>query len=190
MKNVSAKTCKLVRLVYGWVFSAFTLIVGILFIWQVLDIYLGGKAEGLSSSFSYDLVAHRVRTVLAVPFWLWISAIVIGFVLWQLFPVSEKLKPITDARYVAYRLQKRLPSDVGEDLKGSLEYVKKQQKFIKILHWCLLGVVALYIIYVIAFMSIPSNFPNENKTAEMLNVAKWLLPFAAVVYLAGCAFAQ
>ena len=188
MKNVSIKTCKTVRLVYGWVFSAYTFIVAALFIWQVLDIYLGGKAQGLASSFSYELVSERLRTVIAVPFLLWIAAIVIGVVLWQLFPVPEKLQPITDARYVAYRLQKRLPATVGEDLKSSYEYVKKQQKTIKIMHWCLLGVVALYLIYVIAFMSVPSNFPNKDKTHEMLNAAKWLLPFAAVVYAAGCAY--
>ena len=188
MKNISTKTCKLVRLVYGWVFSAFTLVVATLFIWQVLDIYLGGRAQGLTSSFSYELVSERVRGVLAVPFWMWIAAIVIGLVLWQIFPVPEKLKPITDARYVAYRLEKRLPTEVGEDLKSSFEYVKKQQKLLKILHWCLWGVVAIFLIYVIAFMSIPSNFPNEDKTHEMLNTAKWILPFAAVVYAAGCAY--
>ena len=188
MKNISTKTCKTVRLVYGWVFTAFTIIVGALFIWQVLDIYLGGKAQGLESPFSYELVSRRIKTVIAVPFWLWIAAIAIGCVLWQLCPVPERLAPITDERYIAYRLSKRLPGEVGEDLKDSLEFVKKQQRLLKILHWSLLGVVALYLIYIIVYVSIPSNFPNEDKTHEMLNAAKWLLPFAAVVYAAGCAY--
>ena len=188
MKNISTKTCKTVRLVYGWVFSAFTIVVGALFIWQVLDIYLGGKAQGLTSSFSYELVSHRIKTVIAVPFWLWIATIVIGFVLWQLFPVPEKLAPVTDARYIAYRLSKRLPSEVGEDLKDSYEFVKKQQKLLKILHYCLLGVVALFLISVIVYMSIPANVPNSDKTHEMLKMTAYLLPAAAVVYAAGCAY--
>ena len=188
MKNVSAKTCKIVRLVYGWVFSAFTLIVGILFIWQVLDIYLGGKAQGLESSFSYQLVSERIRGVLAVPFWLWIAFIVIGFVLWQLFPVPEKPKPVLDERYIANRLQKRLPAEVGEDLKGSLQFVQSQQRLMKILHMCLLGVVGAFLIYVIVYMSIPSNFPNEDKTGEMLRMSAFILPVAAIVYGAGCAY--
>ena len=188
MKNISTKTCKIVRLAYGWVFSAFTFVVGALFIWQVLDIYLGGKAQGIAKPFTYELVSERIRTVIAVPFWIWIAAIVIGVVLWQLFPVPEKLKPITDERYIAYRLSKKLPKEVGEDLKGSLEYVKKQQKLTKILHWSLLGVVAAYLIFVIVYVSIPSNFPNLDKTGEMLDAAKWLLPFALVVYLAGCGY--
>ena len=188
MKNISTKTCKIVRLAYGWVFTAFTLIVGALFIWQVLDIYLGGKSQGLESSFSYEIVSHRIKSVIAVPFWIWIATIVIGFVLWQIFPVSEKLKPITDDRYIVRRLSKRLPATVGEDLKSSYEYVKKQQKLLKILHWSLLGIVAIYLIYVIIYVSIPSNFPNKDKTHEMLKMAAFLLPVAAVVYAAGCAY--
>lgn len=188
MKNKSLKTCKLVRLVYGWVFTAFTLIVGALFIWQVLDIYLGGKSQGLESSFSYEIVAHRIKTVIAVPFWLWIATIVTGFILWQIFPVPEKLAPVTDERYIAYRLSKRLPNEVGEDLKSSYEYVKKQQKLLKIAHWSLLGVVALYLIFVIVYMSIPANLPNKDKTHEMLKMAAYFLPVAAVVYAAGCAY--
>ena len=188
MKNISAKTCKIVRLVYGWVFSAYTVILGALFIWQVLDVYLGGKAQGLASSFSYEIVAHRIRTVIAVPFWIWVATIVIGFVLWQIFPVPEKLAPITDERYIAYRLSKRLPAEVGEDLKGSYDFVKKQQKITKIAHLCLLGIAALYLIYIIVYVSIPASFPNKDKTHEMLKMTAFLLPVAAVVFAAGCAY--
>ena len=188
MKNISEKTCKTVRLVYGWVFTAFTVIVGALFIWQVLDIYLGGTAQGIKRPFTYELVSERLRTILAVPSILWLVAVVAGIVLWHLFPVSEKLKPITDERYIAHRLSKRLPSEVGEDLKGSYEFVKKQQKLTKILHYSLWGVVALYLIYIIVYASIPSNFPNKDKTHEMLRMAAFVLPVAAVVYGVGCAY--
>lgn len=189
MKNISPKTCKTVRLIYGWVFTAFTIVVGALFIWQVLDIYLGGKAAGLNSPFSYEIVNDRLKNVLAVPFWLWIATIVAGLILWEVFPVKEKLAPITDARYVMYRLSKRIPATVGEDLKSSAEYVKKQQKSIKIIHWCLLGVVAAYLIYIIVYVCIPSNLTDEAKaTHEVMIMAAYILPVAAVVYAAGCAY--
>ena len=188
MKNLSPKTCKTVRLIYGWVFTAFTVVVGALFIWQVLDIYIGGKAAGLSSSFSYEIVHERLKTVLAVPFWIWIAAIIAGLILWEVFPVKEKLTPITDARYVLSRLSKRIPEKVGESLKDSAEYIKRQQKILKLLHWCLLGVVAVYVAYIIAYVCIPSNFPNTDKTGEMLQMALYILPVAAVVYAVGCAY--
>ena len=43
---MKVKTCKTVRLVSGVLLSAMTVIVGALFIWQVLYIYLSGTAEG------------------------------------------------------------------------------------------------------------------------------------------------
>lgn len=188
MNKLTPKTCKTVRLIYGWVFTAFTVVVGALFIWQVLDIYISGKAAGLSSSFSYEIVTERLKTILAVPFWIWIATIVIGLIVWEVFPVQEKLPPITDARYVLYRLSKRIPAEVSEDLKSSAAYVKQQKKTLNILHWCLLGLVALYLIYVVVYMCIPSNFPNTDKTGEMLQMAAFILPVAAVIYAAGCAY--
>ena len=189
MKNISPKTCKTVRLIYGWVFTALTIVLAALFIWQVLDIYLGGKAAGLVNVYSYDDVVSRIKTYIAVPFWIWIAAIVAGLILWEVFPVKEKLTPITDARYVLYRLSKRIPAEVGEDLKDSAGYVKKQQKTLKIIHMCLLGLAALFVIYMIVYVCIPSTFTETpNATHEVLNMAAFVLPVAAVVYAAGCGY--
>ena len=188
MNNISQKTCKLVRTIYGWVFTAFTVVVGALFIWQVLDIYIGGTVAGVSSPFSYELVSGRLSKIIAVPFWIWIGAIAVGFIIWEVFPVKERLSPITDARYVLSRLEKRIPAEVDEELKPSLAYVNSQKKTLKIIHGCLLGLVALYVIYVVIYMCIPANFPNVDKTGEMLNLLKNVISVGGVVYAAGCAY--
>ena len=188
MKKISPKTSKTVRLVYGWVFTAFTFVVGALFIWQVLDIYLGGQSAGLSSSFSYDIVSERIKKVLAAPFWIWIALIAVGFILWEVFSVEEKLKPITDARYILSRLDKRIPAEVGEELAPSMSFVKNEKRTLKIIHGCLLGLVAAYVIYIIIYMCIPANFPNLDKTREMLNLLKNVYSVALVVFAAGCAY--
>lgn len=184
MKKISESTSKKVRLIYGWTFTAFTVVVGALFIWQVLDIYLGGVASGQSSPFSRGLVEERLG-IIAAPFWIWIAMIAVGFVLWEIFAVEEKISPVTDPRYVLKRLQKRLPKEAEGELKSSLEYVKSQQKFLNIIHGVLLAMVCAYLIYVVVYLCVPSNFPNVDKTADMLNMAKYLLPVAAVVYIAG-----
>lgn len=188
MKNISPETCKKVRLIYGWVFTAFTIVIGALFIWQVLDIYLGRPA-GVETPFNYEDVTSRIKSIIAIPFLIWVVAIVAGLILWEVFPVKEKLKPITDERYIMYRLAKRIPAEVSEDLKSSADYVKQQQKTLKILHWSLLGLVAAYVIYIIVFMCIPSNFTEDrNVTPEVIRMAAFILPVAAVVYAAGCAY--
>ena len=38
------RTPKLVRTYYGWIFGAFTLVVGALFLWKVLSLYITGTA--------------------------------------------------------------------------------------------------------------------------------------------------
>lgn len=188
MKKLTPKTCKTVRLIYGWVFTALTVVLGALFIWQVLDIYLTGKAAG-ARPYSYEDVVMRIKTYISVPFWIWIAAIVVGLILWEIFYVKEKLIPITDDRYVLYRLSKRIPANVSDDLKSSAEYVNKQKKKLKIMHWCLLGLAALYVIYMIVYVSIPSFFTETaNATPEVVTMAAFVLPVAAVVYAAGCAY--
>ena len=188
MLKLSESTNKKVRLIYGWVFAAFTIVVGILFIWQVLDIYTGGIAAGNTSPFSRGLVGERMG-IIAAPFWIWIAMIVAGFILWEVFPVKEKLSPVTDPRYVLKRLEKRLPAEAEGELKSSLDYVRSQNKTLKIIHWLLFAMACVFLVYVITYVSIPSNFPNKDKTADMLNMAKYLLPVAAIIFVAALLYA-
>lgn len=179
----------MVRTIYGWVFSAFTIVIGALFIWQVLDIYLGGKAAGANTPFVYEDVVSRIKSVIAIPFWIWIALIVVGFVLWEVFYVKEKLTPVTDARYVLYRLNKRIPAADGDN-KISVQYVKEQNKMLKIMHYSLIGgVAAIFVAYTVAYVANPLNFTEvKNVTHEMLVMAKFILPVAAIIFVAGCIY--
>lgn len=176
------------RLVFGIVMSVYTVVLAALVLWRVLDIYFTGHAAGLSSPYSYDLLMGRLTGELAAPFWIWIGLIFAGFILWEVFNVPEKRRGISDARYVLQRLQKRIPAEVGDDLKDSLQAVKREQKILKILHICLYALTAVFVAYVIVYMSIPSNFPNVDKTSDMLRMSRYILPVAALVYAAGLAY--
>ena len=184
MKKTNPKTCKTVRLVYGIVTSVYSVVLGVLAIWQLLDIYFSGRAQGLTSPYTYEAVAGKVSSVLAIPFYIWIAIIIVGFVLWEIFPVAQKRTALTDERYVLYRLKKRIPADVEGNLKKSLNFVKREEETLKII-WiiCAVAVVVVGLTYVIAYMATPANFPNVNKTSEVLNAAAHVLPLAAVMYL-------
>lgn len=188
MKKMQPKTCKTVRLVWGIVFSVYTAVVAALCLWQLLDIYLGGTAAGNTSPFTYEGMTERISSVIAIPFWIWIAGIVVGFVLWEVFPVKQKLVPYMDPRYVLNRLKKKMPAEVDDSLKDSFNYVKREEKILKIL-WivALVCVAGGLLAYIIAYVSIPSHFPNKDKTGEMLNMAAHILPFAAAAYAVFCA---
>ena len=106
------------RLSYGIIFGAFTLVVGALFIWQVLDVYITGTAEGFQGAhpFSRERVLEALSKI-DLFFWLWIAGIIVGFVLWEVFPVKEKPRKICpDLQYA--RLMKRFPSAATEGLEA------------------------------------------------------------------------
>lgn len=184
MSEINQKTCKLVRLISGIVLSAYTVVFAVLVLCRVLDIYFTGHAAGNSSPYTYDLLMGRLTGELAAPFWIWVVLIFAGFVLWEVFNVPEKRRGLTDARYVLQRLQKRIPAEVGDGLKSSLDYVKREQKILKIFRICLYALTGLFLVYVIAYMCTPSNFPNVSKTADMKQLSAFILPVAAMIYIA------
>ena len=190
MIKLTEKTNKTVRTVYGWLLAAFTVITGALFVWQVLDIYLSGIANGSDSPFSYELVVERVAGVLAAPFWIWIALIVVGFIVWEVFPVRIKRDSMTDPVYILNRLKKKLPAEVkGKSSIDSLNVIYREELTNKVLRtFCILTGIA-FTVYAVVYLATPANFPNVSKTSDMLNMARHILTCAALLFAFCCATA-
>ena len=183
------KTCKSVRLGYGIIFGAFTVVVGALFIWQVLTLYLTGTAEGFTGAhpFSRERVVEALSKI-DLFFWLWVAGIVVGFVLWEVFPVTDKPRKICPDLQLA-RLNKRMPSSAPAGMENEyaqITNVKKIAFALKCAAWALFGIAC---VYAIVYLCIPSNFPNENVTHEILNMVKNVFPcvFAGLLVVCGAA---
>ncbi len=186
------KTCKSVRLSYGIIFGVFTVVVGALFIWQVLDLYLTGTAAGFTGEHPFS----RERVVAALSkidlfFWLWIAGIVVGFVLWEVFPVTDKPRKICPDLQLA-RLYKRMPSSAPEGMEAEYNAVTSARKVVFALQCAAWALFAIAAVYGIVYLCIPSNFPNENVTKEMLNMAKHIFPcvFAGLIVVCGAGIYQ
>ncbi|MDE7084765.1 MAG: hypothetical protein K2O81_05925, partial [Clostridia bacterium] len=182
------KTCKSVRLSYGIIFSVFTAVVGALFIWQILSLYFSGTAEGYSGDiFTRERVLNALSKI-DLFFWLWLAGIVVGFVLWEVFPVKQKPRKISPDLQLA-RLNKRMPQIAPQDLEPEFSAVSQSKKVIfalKCAAWALFGVAC---IYGIVYLCIPANFPNENVTHEILEMVKHVFPcvFAGLLVVCGAA---
>lgn len=181
------KTCKSVRLSYGIIFGVFTVVVGALFIWQVLTVYLTGTAEGFGGAYPFS----RERVVEALSridlfFWLWVAGIVIGFVLWEVFPVTDKPRKICPDLQLA-RLNKRMPSSAPEGAEREYNAITTSKKVVFALRCGAWAVFAAAAVYGIVYLCIPSHFPKENVTAEILNMAKHIFPcvFAGLIVVCG-----
>ena len=129
---MSEKTCKTVRLSFSAVLAVMTVIVGALFIWQVLELYLTGVAEGKVIIYTPEEVKLRVSRI-SPAFWLWIAMIFAGFIVWEVFPVKQKRKAWNDPRYALMRLKKRLPASAEGESAQSLDYIRRGDRLFKIL---------------------------------------------------------
>lgn len=183
---MNEKTCKSVRLSYGIIFGVFTVIVGALFIWQVLWLYFTGTAEGfVGNPFTRERVAAALSKI-DLFFWLWIALIVVGFVLWEVFPVKQRQRKICpDLQYA--RLNKRMPQTAPEGTGGEFAQIAQFKTVVfalKCAAWSLFGIAC---VYGIIYLCIPSNFPNKNVTAEILNMVKHICPcvFAGLLVICG-----
>ena len=178
------KTCRSVRLGYGTVLGVFTVVVGALFIWQVLEVYHTPAPPDFVGDwhpFSWGRVNEALSKI-QLFFWLWIALIVVGFVLWEVFPVKERTRKICpDLQYA--RARKRLPATAPDGLQAEYDFVTTVNKInfaLQTSAWALFGVA---VIYTIVYLAIPSNFPAQNVTHEMLNMAKHVFPcvFAGLI---------
>ena len=186
------KTCKSVRLSYGIIFGVFTVVVGALFIWQVLDLYLTGTAAGFTGAhpFSRERVVEALSKI-DLFFWLWVAGIIAGFVLWEVFPVTDKPRKICPDLQLA-RIVKRMPSSAPEGLEKEYNAVTSAKKVVFALQCAAWAMFAIAAVYGIVYLCIPSNFPKQDVTAEMLNMAKHIFPciFAGLIVVCGAGIYQ
>lgn len=186
---MNERTCKSVRTYYGFIFGAYTIVVGALFIWKVLSVYLSGIAPDFEGAYPFS--RGRVEEALSqisLFFWLWIAGIVVGFVLWEVFPVKERKGKISPDLQLA-RLRKRMPAAAPEGMAAEYAAYSDGVKLIRALFiaaWSLFGVA---IVYTIIYLCIPSHFPGEDVTAEILNMAKHVFPCVFAGLLVVCAAA-
>lgn len=187
MKEIAGKR---VRLVYGILLAAFTVVVGALFLWQLISVCAAGSSPSHTGSFFSRAIIGRAFSVIAVPFFVWIGMIFVGFILWEIFPCPPKKKQPMPEDYALYRLKKRMPSSAGTDLQSDYEFVRKEENALFNLKFgvavlCLAGVV-----YAVCYLVTPSNFYGGDKlraTEAMINLSVHLFPcvFAALALLCG-----
>lgn len=182
------KTCKSVRLYYGYIFGAFTIVVGALFIWQVLSLYVSGtRPDFVGTPFTRERVTEALSKI-ALFFWLWVAGIVAGFVLWEVFPVADKKRKICPDLQLA-RLNKRMPSSAPNGLETEFTAIGEAKRIIFALRCAAWAVFAIAAVYSLVYLCIPSNFPNKDVTHEILNMAKHIFPciFAGLLVVCGAA---
>lgn len=167
-----------IRLIYGVIFGVLSAVCAVLLIYTVWSIYLGGGEQ----PFTREITGERLRAISA-PLWLWIALVIVGLVLWEVFPPEGKKKYGQDVRYTLYRLRKKLPVSAEGDLLADAAAVAKYDRIRRIVWGVVAAVCTVFAAAGLAYLLDFSHFSADDSNREMINAAINVLPFAV------CAFA-
>ncbi len=162
---------------YGIFLAIFTVVIAVLFAAQAADIYFSG------AGYSRELVAERV-SALAVPFWLWVAAIIAGGILTMVFPPEKSiLQRIPDERKTVQRLIGMAGTSSSEKYIAAEKAVKKESKIRTAVR---IGCFVVCLVCAIVALAFVFNFPAypSDATDAVLMLVRSVLPCAAVAFLA------
>lgn len=170
-----------IRMYYGIFLAVFTVVVGILFIVQAALIYYGGDNPD-GKNYTREIAGEKLKQIL-IPLCFYIAAVIAGFVLSVIFPVTAKLKAKRSAGESAAYLRRKLPEDESSSM---FERAKKTE----LARWIVRG-AALLICLAAAIASCvylfdTANFAGENLNGEILQMLKNVLPWVGVAFLVCC----
>ena len=166
---------KKIRLYYGIFLSVFTVVVAILFIVQTVSIYAdGGWTNG---AYTREIVAEKLFPI-SIPFYIWIAAIIAGYVLSVVYPYAEKPVNKISPRVTQRRLLSRIPQGEGEAYDAGMKRVNAETKN-RLIAYSVCGALCLAsAIASLVYICNPSNFTpadaNGSMVGLLINVGPWL----------------
>ncbi|MDE6667941.1 MAG: hypothetical protein K2K38_06305 [Clostridia bacterium] len=175
---------KKIRLYYGIFLSVFTAALGAAFIAVAIGILRDGN--WVQGAYSRDIVAERLFPV-SIVFYIWIAAIIAGFVLSLVYPYQDKAVKIPQERATVKRLSARIPEGSGEEYDKNLKLVRDENRNRLIVYCvcaaiCFAGAIASAV-----YLLQPNNFASHDKNASMLNMLINVGPWVLVAFAASVA---
>lgn len=164
---------KLVRLYFGIFLSLLTVTVGILFIVQACGIY--ADAGYVQGGYTPQTIGTRFLYICA-PFFIWIAAIIAGFVLSIVYPVQPQKTVLSNNPLALKRLTSKIPEGSGEGYDANLKTVKKERLTRFITAVTLAAICGACIIISCIYLFNKNNFIGTTNNDAMLNMFKVVGP--------------
>lgn len=161
-----------IRLYYGIFLSVFTIAVGVLFAVQSLRIFFGGGAA--QGAYTRQIVEEYLFPV-SIPFYIWIAAIVAGYVLSVLFPCAKKTVRKVDERKILKRLRTKLPAE-RDGFAADFSVIEREEKNRKTVWYVCAAVCFACAVIAAVYLLNPNNFPAESINGDMFRMMLVVLP--------------
>ncbi len=177
LKNAIKKHERKIKKIYGYALSAITVIVGALFLYQLLGIYF---RDAVGDIYSRELVIKKLGEII-VPIIIWIIAIIFGGIFWLAYPDSAP-KASRDDVYLANRLKKRIPLEISQEKISSLNSLRKEEQKVKTVKIIAFVSIVLFVIYFLTYMFLPSSFTDKTyANQEVTKMILYIMPVFAIV---------
>ena len=160
---------KLVRLYFGIFLSLLTVTVGILFITQAYGIF--ADAGFVQGGYTRETIGTRFIYICA-PFFIWIAAIITGFVLSLVYPVQPKKLSIDNDLLALRRLTPKIPEGIGVGYVSNLKTVKSERTLRFVIAVTLSVICLVCIIISCVYLFNISNFKGISNNQAMFNMFK------------------
>lgn len=160
---------KLVRLYFGIFLSLLTVAVGILFIVQACGIF--ADAGYVQGGYTPETIGTRFLYICA-PFFIWIAAIIAGFVLSIIYPVQIKKTAINNSALALKRLTPQIPEGIGVGYVSNLKTVKSERTLRFAISITLSVICLVCIIISCIYLFNESNFKGISAHTAMFNMFK------------------
>ena len=171
---------KKIRFYYGIFLSVFTAVLGVAFIAVAISILSDGNwAQG---AYSRDIVAERLFPV-SIPFYIWIAAIIAGFVLSLVYPYKDKAVKIPQEGATLRRLSARIPEGSGEVYDGEMKRVREENRNRLIVYIVCAAICFACAVASAVYLLQPANFKGLAANDAMFNMMLWVLPCVVVALL-------
>lgn len=178
LKNTLKKEEQKLKKIYRIVLACLTVIVGVLFLYQLLGIYF---REAVGDTYTRELVIQKLTEILA-PIIVWITLIVIGGIFWLAYPDGEP-NPKRDDVYILNRMKKRIPlfvDDGKNEIENKLKQEEENVKLVKIISLCL---TIAFCVYFLVYMFLPSSFTDKTyANEEVAKMLIFILPVLALIF--------
>lgn len=176
---------KTIHLAYGIFLSVLTIAVGIVFVVQAADIYYDGKADPLTPAYSVDTIkAHLLLPVIFL--FVWIAAIVVGLVLFAVYPYKSKQRPSKNYAVVLDTLKTLVPREGEEfaDVRNRLDRMSVARKAIWYATFAVLSVMG---VLTAAYVFDPAHYHADAMREDILNLVRNVIWWAVISLI--CVFA-
>ena len=170
----------LLKKIYNIVITCFTILLGILIIFQALDIYLVGIQTSNPTPYNPESIWEHFKNV-AIFLILWIVILIAGYILHIIYPSKEKLNTKIENKDLLEKLQTSLPDEL-DAYQEQLSIINKEKRTRLIVWIVTISLIVISSVLTIIYMINPEIFKFEDSLKETADKFLNILPYLVLIF--------